>query len=387
MTRNAGVGGFGRRLFHRLRTEGDTPARQAAAFGLGTFIGCSPLFGFHLPLCLAAGSLLSLNRLKLYLAANISNPFVAPLLLFSEVQAGSWLRAGTPHALSLEAFRAFSVWHFGADLILGSVVVGLVLGAGAAAGTYLVARRTGISRDEAELFGAAADRYLGSGMFVWEFANGKLRKDPVYREVLRRGLLPDEGTLLDLGCGRGFMLTLLAAARERWMQGAWPAGWPAAPVGLALRGVELRGRVARSARLALGDDGIIEEGDVRDVNLPTSRAVLLFDVLQMMPYGAQDALLARVVAALEPGGVLIIREADRSGGWRFRIIHAANWLKGVCEGNFRRRFYFCSTAEWTERLESLGFVVRCRSGSEYLGLANVLVEARRPDRPRSGPRS
>jgi uncharacterized protein (DUF2062 family) len=377
MATRAGSGGFGRRLFHRLRTEGDTPARQAAAFGLGTFIGCSPLFGFHLPLCLAAGSLLSLNRLKLYLAANISNPFVAPVLLFSEVQTGRWLRVGAPYPFSLEAFRAFDIWQFGADLVLGSIVVGLVLGAGAAAGTYVLARRAGISRGEAALFGAAADRYLGSGVFVWEFANGKLRKDPVYREVLRRGLLPTDGTLLDLGCGRGFMLTLLAAARERWTEGTWPADWPPAPVGLALRGVELRGRVALSARQALGGAGIIEEGNVCSFDLPMSRAVLLFDVLQMIPYGAQDALLARVAGTLEPGGVLIVREADRSGGWRFRVVQAANWLKGVFEGTLRRRFYFRSTKEWTERLESLGFVVQCFSLSEATRLANVLIEARR----------
>jgi uncharacterized protein (DUF2062 family) len=376
MTRRPESGGFWHRLFHRLRTEGDTPARQAAAFGIGTFIGCSPLFGFHLPLCLAAGSLLSLNRLKLYLAANISNPIVAPVLLFCEVQVGSLLRVGAPYSLTLQAFRAFNVWQFGADLVLGSIVVGLVLGAGASAATYFVARRVGVSRREAELFDAAADRYLGSGVFVWEFANGKLRKDPVYREVLRRGLLPADGTLLDLGCGRGLMLTLLAEARERYKKGLWPSEWPPAPVGLALRGVELRGRVALSARQALGDGGIIEDGDVCSFDLPVSRAVLLFDVLQMLPYEAQSDVLARIAASLEPGGVLIIREADRSGGWRFHIVHAANWVKGVFEGTFRRRFCFCSAAEWTKRLESLGFAVRCFSLSEDTQLANVLIEAR-----------
>ena len=138
-------GAVRRGLFHRLRTEGDTPVRQAAAFGLGTFIGCSPLFGFHLYLCLAAGWLFGLNRLKMYLAANISNPFVAPVLLFSEVQTGRWLRVGAPYPFSFDAFRAFNVWQFGADLILGSIIVGLVLGAGAAAGVYALVKRAGVS--------------------------------------------------------------------------------------------------------------------------------------------------------------------------------------------------------------------------------------------------
>ncbi|MBE3071371.1 MAG: DUF2062 domain-containing protein [Acidobacteria bacterium] len=375
--RAVSAGTAGRRLFHRLRTEGDTPARQAAAFGIGTFIGCSPLFGLHLQLCLAAGWLLGLNRLKLYLAANISNPFVAPVLLFGEVQAGRWLRTGLLHPFSLDAFRAFNVWQFGADLILGSIVVGLVLGAAAAATTYALVRRAGSPRAEAELVEAAVDRYLASGILAWEFANGKIRSDPVYLEVLRQGLLPAEGTLLDLGCGRGFMLTLLAAARERWMSGAWPAAWPPAPSRLALRGIELRSRIAASARLALGDDGTVEEADVSRVGLPRSDAVLLFDVLHMMPWAAQDDLLERIAGSLEPDGVLLVREADRAGGWRFRAVHVANWWKGVFEGTLRRRLYFRSAGEWTRRLEALGFAVRCVSLRDRTPFANILIEARR----------
>jgi uncharacterized protein (DUF2062 family)/trans-aconitate methyltransferase len=370
-------GTVGRRLFHRLRTEGDTPARQAAAFGLGTFIGCLPLFGLHLQLCLAAGWLLRLNRLKLYLAANISNPFVAPFLLFGEVQAGSWLRTGALYPLSLDSFRAFSVWQFGADLIVGSLVVGAVLGAGAAVITYMLGRRAGVSRPEAELLETAIDRYLASGVFAWEFANGKIRSDPVYVEVLRKGLLPTEGALLDLGCGRGFMLAVLAAARDLWAKGTWPATWPPAPARLSLRGVDARSRIVRSARQALGEDATIGEADVRGVDIPRTDAILLFDVLHMLPREAQDELLARIARSLEPGGVLIIREADRAGGWRFRVISVANWMKGVCEGTLRRRFHFRSLAEWTEALTACGFSVRCFSLREHTVLANVLIEARK----------
>ena len=366
----------GRRLFHRLRTEGDSPWRQAAAFGLGTFIGCSPLFGLHLYLCIAAGWLFGLNRLKMYLAANISSPFTAPFLLFGEVQAGRWLRAGTTYPFSPEAFRGFDVWQFGGDLVLGSVVVGLALGAAATAAAYALVRRAGVSPAESELIESAVDGYLASGVFAWEFANGKIRKDPVYREVLRKGLLPERGTLVDLGCGRGFMLTLLATARRLRMKGTWPEGWAPAPSDLTLRGVERRSRIAASARLALGDAGTVEEADVCSVDLPRTDAVLLFDVLQMMPYEAQDRLLARIAASVAPGGVLLIREADRDGGWRFRIIHAFNWSKGVFEGTLRRRFYFRSATEWARKLEALGFAVRCHSLRDRTPLANVLFEAR-----------
>ena len=231
-----------------------------------------PLFGLHLQLCLAAGWLLGLNRLKLYLAANISNPFVAPFLLFGEVQAGRWLRTGAPYPLSLEAFRAFNVWQFGADLIVGSLVVGLALGAAAAAVTFALGRRAGVSPAEAALIEAAVDRYLESGIFAWEFANGKIRTDPVYLEVLRKGLLPAEGTLLDLGCGRGFMLAVLASARRAMGRkgSGRPAGRPPPPAWLsAASSCEAASSPPRGRRS--GATRSIEEADVCGVDDPAER--------------------------------------------------------------------------------------------------------------------
>ena len=67
-------GGRLRRIFYDLRTEASGPGRDAAALGVGVLIGCSPFYGFHLLLVWSVGWLLRLNRLKMYLAANISNP-------------------------------------------------------------------------------------------------------------------------------------------------------------------------------------------------------------------------------------------------------------------------------------------------------------------------
>ena len=47
--------GLLRRAFWELRTEGAGPGREAAAIGLGVFVGCLPVFGFHLLLCWAIG--------------------------------------------------------------------------------------------------------------------------------------------------------------------------------------------------------------------------------------------------------------------------------------------------------------------------------------------
>src|SRR5687767_3918244 len=99
-----------RQTFYELRTEGHGPAREACAIGVGLFIGCSPFYGFHLLLSWLCGRLLGLNRLKVYLAANVPNPFVAPLLLLGEIQTGAWLRTGSFLPLTLQTVTTVSPW-------------------------------------------------------------------------------------------------------------------------------------------------------------------------------------------------------------------------------------------------------------------------------------
>src|SRR5437762_7977708 len=94
-----------RRAFYDLRMEGSGAGREAAAIGAGVFIGCSPFYGFHFLLCWAVGSVFALNRLQMYLAANISNPLVSPFLIFSEIQAGAWIRRGAFYRLTIATIR------------------------------------------------------------------------------------------------------------------------------------------------------------------------------------------------------------------------------------------------------------------------------------------
>ena len=92
------------RVIHTLRTEGGSRGQEAWAIGLGLAVGFSPFIGLHLGMCIALGWLFGLNRLKLYLAANLVNPLIMPGVLFAEVQLGSWLRRGDAYALSRDTF-------------------------------------------------------------------------------------------------------------------------------------------------------------------------------------------------------------------------------------------------------------------------------------------
>ena len=357
-----------RRRLHGYRTEGAGPGRQAAAIGLGVFVGCLPLYGLHLPICLALGWLLGLNRLKLYLAANISNPVLMPFLLLSELQTGAWLRSGQPHALTLDAVRAVNPWWFGADLAVGAIALALILGMGTAALTY-AALGGGVRHPVFErLAGRAANRYVQGSLTGWEFANAKLQSNPVYRASLCGRMLPSGGTLVDIGCGQGLMLALLAEARAESHQ----AGVTSLPVFDKLVGIETRVGVARLARAALGGDADVVEADASTLSFPPCSAAVLFDVLHMMPPDEQARLVARVRSALSPGGVLLVREADPSSGWRFSLVRMANRIKAMATGAWRQPLCFRHPDNWAALFHQAGFDVQHRDQGDQGPFGNVL---------------
>jgi uncharacterized protein (DUF2062 family) len=376
------MAGHMRRLVRDLRTEASSPGRDATAIGLGVFIGSLPLYGFHLVICLAAGTLLRLNRVKLYLAANISNPFMAPLLILSEIQAGSLARRGELRPLTVSAVRAIDPWSVGADLVIGALIVGALLALAVGSATWMLTRDRGEDPLFASLVRRASDRFVTGSITAWEFARGKLRGDPLYRTVLLGGVLPSgpsAGALVDVGCGSGLMLALLAEAAGCWREGRWPSEMPAPPVFDRLVGIELRPRVARLARNALGEAATIVDGDARRSAPTDCQVILFFDLLHMMPAGDQERLLGTMAARLAFSGVILVREADASAGWRFRAVRTGNRIKALAFGRWRESFHYRTAGEWRALFERLGFSVAGRDTSEGTPFANVLfVLTRRP---------
>jgi uncharacterized protein (DUF2062 family)/SAM-dependent methyltransferase len=371
-----------RRLVRDLRTEGSGPGRDAVAVGLGVFIGSLPFYGFHLLICIAAGSLLRLNRVKLYLAANISNPLMAPFLILAELQTGSLVRRGELRPLTLEAIKQIDPWSLGADILIGAVIVGALLGAALGSATWALTRDQGEDPIFAALVRRASDRFVAGSITAWEFARGKLRGDPLYRTVLLGRVLPagaSDGTLVDVGCGSGLMLALFAEAAACWREGQWPSDRPAPPVFSQLVGIELRGRVARLARRALGDAATIIEEDARHTPPMRCDAILFFDVLHMISFQDQEQLIAAMTAQLTPSGVILVREADASAGWRFRAVRAGNWIKAIAFGRWRESFHYRTASEWRQLFERFGFGVARRDAGEGTPFANELFVLTRSD--------
>jgi uncharacterized protein (DUF2062 family) len=131
-----------RRAWERLRGGELTPARAFWSVAFGLFVGVQPTPGLHLPLVLAAGVPLRLDVALSYVATNVSIPPVAPFLWFAAIQIGSRLLTGHFAPLTVEGLRALvrAPGPLLGALVLGSIVLGALLGASGGLLAYAVAR-------------------------------------------------------------------------------------------------------------------------------------------------------------------------------------------------------------------------------------------------------
>lgn len=216
-----------------------------------------------------------------------------------------------------------------------------------------------------EVVERAVARYASAGRFDFHFVKGKLAGDPLYRGIAESGALPTQGRLVDVGCGRGILLALLAEARA------------VSGHRLELHGIEPREAAASVARAALRGDATIVHAGAEDAPLPACSVVTILDVLHYLGEAEQDRLIDRAAQALEPGGVLILREADAAAGWPFVAVRVGERFAAIARGDLSQRFHWRSATAWRLRLERAGLEVSVRPMGAGTPFANLLFEGRR----------
>ncbi len=133
-----GLRSYLHKVWWRLVHEHAEPRRIAIAVFVGVIIGSSPFFGFHLILCILIALALRLNKLTMWLAANVSLPVFAPFLAFASAHVGHLLLHGTLAPLTLAQVRAAPLDVLG-WWVVGFPIVGALLGVVLAAIVYRVA--------------------------------------------------------------------------------------------------------------------------------------------------------------------------------------------------------------------------------------------------------
>jgi len=169
----------------------------------------------------------------------------------------------------------------------------------------------------------AASLPFAANRFLFHYARGKMRFDPVYPVLasLLRARESERECLLDLGCGAGVFASYLRASG----------------ICSPIRGVDLdAGKIgfAQQHVAAAWPKLYFETGDLFDFELSSGDIVAL-DVLHYFNDSRQNALLRRLARTLAPGCILYIRNGIRDAGWRHWItsleegfVRTTRWIRG-----------------------------------------------------------
>lgn len=126
--------------------------------------------------------------------------------------------------------------------------------------------------------------------------------------------LPPAGRVLEIGCGHGLFSAYAALAADR------------SGGGRTVVGVDIDAdKIALARRMAVGLDGVdltFRVAESGAVPAGPWDAIVIVDVLYLLPAAAQRALLADAAARLAPDGVLLVKEMSPTPRWK------AAWNRG-----------------------------------------------------------
>ena len=172
-------------------------------------------------------------------------------------------------------------------------------------------------------------------------------------------LLPDEGRILDIGCGFGLFAAYFGQTQPaRRIVGVDPDA----------RRIAMAQRVSSS----LGLENEFITGDARDVSLGGGFAgAYVLDVMHHIPAADQLPMLERLRDVLAPRGVLVVKDITTEPhlGLKFTELMdraMVGWNEPLAYRHHR---------EWGEMLTSLGFHVRMVRVPDVLPYPHVVIAA------------
>jgi SAM-dependent methyltransferase len=178
-------------------------------------------------------------------------------------------------------------------------------------------------------------------------------------------LLPDEGRILDVGCGFGLFAAYFGQTHPaRAITGIDPNP----------RRISLARDVARTLGLERHEFVV---GDIRDAELPgLFEAAYVLDVMHHLPPGDQARTLERLRSALVPGGVLLLKDITTEPTSGLLFTEALDRLMV----GFREPLAYRHHHEWRDMLVDLGFKVRMVRVPDVLPYPHVVIAATKIER-------
>jgi 2-polyprenyl-3-methyl-5-hydroxy-6-metoxy-1,4-benzoquinol methylase len=223
------------------------------------------------------------------------------------------------------------------------------------------------SYDAPEVFGHEAIARIAKALPPVERAYANVRFSILRPKLLSVMdlLLPDEGRILDVGCGFGLFASYF---------GQMQPGRRVVGVDPNARRIALAEKVANAVGLAGPSLPEFHVGDVRDAVLTGPfEGIYVLDVMHHIPHADQKPVLERLRDLLVPGGVLVIKDITTEPRYQLLFTTLLDRLMVGLDEALAYRHH----RDWAELLSAIGFKVRMVRVPDVLPYPHVVIAATR----------
>ncbi len=129
-------------------------------------------------------------------------------------------------------------------------------------------------------------------------------------KVLKENL-PNQGLIVDLGCGYGIVSHLISNTNRRVI------------------GIDASSHRIKVAQTSVNQRKDIEFylTDIKEFQIPICDAVVIVDVLYLIPYGEQEQILFKCYECLRNDGIMIIKDSTTTPFWKYVYMRIEEWVK------------------------------------------------------------
>lgn len=172
---------------------------------------------------------------------------------------------------------------------------------------------------------------------------GRIKACP-WQSILEQ--LPSGKVLIDIGCGHGVFINLVDMTTNGFER---------------LIGVDLAANKIEVAKRTENKRVAFSLADWRELD-ETADIYSIIDVMYLVPFEEQEALIKYIHAHLPPGGYFLLKEMDKKPVWKYAFNYVEESIMVKLLGfTLGSRFYFRSREDLFSLLERVGFKVKAVS--------------------------
>ncbi|MDO8619164.1 MAG: class I SAM-dependent methyltransferase [Candidatus Daviesbacteria bacterium] len=193
------------------------------------------------------------------------------------------------------------------------------------------------------------------------FTKWKFWEEP-YEELEK--LIPDQGKIIDLGCGEGILANFLVLSSNK----------------RKVLGFEID-----KTRLAVANRNIpnteFKQADITKLTIPAADVLTMFHVLHhLSSYEQQEDVLRNCYKALKKNGKLLIVDVEIKPSLKYWTCWFADHflVPWVFEGRFFAPAFFRNSKNWKKFLDEVGFKTKIIPAEAGRPFSNVILECIHP---------